>query len=129
MMRFGPELKAIFFSHATDTSLIILVKAYPREVLETLWYSGKITRTRNHKIPIECLSTWTNGQATGQNGNYHIWEIMFAFCITTWQTWSPTRTRRQKQQWPKIHRFSLRVQVDAHVCHVVIQKVTMISQI
>ena len=97
MVRFGPELKAIFFSHAIDTSLIILVRAYPREVLEILCYSGKITRTRNHKIPVECLSTWTNGQATGYNDNYHIWEIMFAFCITTWQTWSPTRTRRRKQ--------------------------------
>ena len=65
MVRFGPELKAIFFSHAVDTSFIILVRAYRREVLETLWYSGKITRTRNHEILVECLSTWTNGQATG----------------------------------------------------------------
>ena len=36
MVRFGLELQAIFFSHATDTSFIILVTAYPREVLETL---------------------------------------------------------------------------------------------
>jgi len=29
--------------------------------------------------------------------HYHIWEIMVTFCITTWQTRTSTRTRREKR--------------------------------
>ena len=60
--------------------------------------------------------------------HYHIWEIVVTFCITTWQTCASTCTRREKRCILGHYCFCLRVRVGDHVCHVVIQKANMISQ-